>query len=260
MTYSELTTEGAVATITMTQGGRLNALSSEMLDSLQAHFDALASSDAKVIVLRGEGKAFCAGHDLKQMQSYRQAADGGSAAFKALFDQCAKLMLTIRAQPQPVIARVHGIATAAGCQLAATCDMVVAADTARFGVNGINIGLFCSTPMVALTRAVPRKKAFEMLTTGRFLTAREAEDAGLVTRLCHADQLDDVVDDLAGTLAAKLGPALKMGKQAFYDQAELSTADAYGYAGDVMVANTLMDDTNEGIAAFLEKRAPSWGT
>ncbi|MEO1551998.1 MAG: enoyl-CoA hydratase-related protein, partial [Pseudomonadota bacterium] len=170
----------SIATLTLNAPERLNALSEGMLAELQTTFDALEQDrSVKVIVLRGAGKAFCAGHDLKEMTQARQAPDGGKAAFKALFDQCAAMMQTLPRLPQPVIAQVHGIATAAGCQLVASCDMALAAQGTRFGVNGVNIGLFCSTPMVALSRNIPRKRAFEMLTTGKFLTAPEAQAAGL---------------------------------------------------------------------------------
>lgn len=257
--YVNRTDAGAIATLTMTQGARLNALSDGMLDALQKAFDAIAQDDSiRVVVLCGEGKAFCAGHDLKEMQAARTADDKGAAYFKDLFDRCARLMMTIRDLPKPVIAQVHGIATAAGCQMAATCDMVVAADNARFGVNGVNIGLFCSTPMVALSRAVPRKVAFEMLTTGRFLMAAEAKEAGLVNRIAHADQLESETRQLAENVAEKLAIAVRIGKTAFYQQAEMTTAEAYAFAGEAMVRNMLEADTAEGVAAFLDKRSPDW--
>lgn len=259
MTYVTRTDQGRVATLTMTQGGTLNALSDDMLLALQGEFDVLAQDDTiHAIILKGEGKVFCAGHNLREMQGARDAADGGAVAYHDLFTRCAHLMQTIRQQPQPVIAQVHGIATAAGCQLAATCDMVVSADNARFGVNGVNIGLFCSTPMVALTRAVPLKSAFEMLTTGRFLYAGEAKELGLVNRVVHADQLEEETMELAETVAGKLGAAVRIGKRAFYEQAAMAEPDAYAFAGRAMVENTLLDDTAEGIAAFLEKRKPDW--
>ena len=186
------------------------------------------------------------------------AEDGGKAYFKDLFDRCATMMQTIQNIPQPVIAQVHGIATAAGCQLVATCDMAVAAEGTRFGVNGVNIGLFCSTPMVALSRNIPRKQAFEMLTTGQFIQAERAESLGLINKTVPHDQLDSATRELAETVAGKLGAAVKIGKQAFYEQLSMSTADAYDYAGDIMAQNMLFRDTEEGIAAFLEKRAPDW--
>jgi enoyl-CoA hydratase/carnithine racemase len=238
---------------------KLNALSDGMLAALQTEFDALAGDRSiRAIVLSGEGKAFCAGHDLKEMTAGRQAADGGAAYFKDLFDRCARMMLTIQRLPQPVIAQVHGIATAAGCQLVASCDMAVAAEGTRFGVNGVNIGLFCSTPMVALTRNIPRKQAFEMLTTGQFIPATRAEALGLVNKVVPPEDLARDTAALAGMVADKLGAAVKIGKQAFYAQIEMPMAQAYDYAGDVMVQNMLYRDTAEGISAFLEKRHPDW--
>ncbi|PIE18129.1 MAG: enoyl-CoA hydratase [Proteobacteria bacterium] len=250
---------GAIAHLTLNRPDRLNALSDGMLAALKARLEDLAQDDTiRVVVLKGAGKLFCAGHDLKEMQAVRAADDGGAEAWRDLFERCAEVMLMVQNLPQPVIAQVHGIATAAGCQLAATCDMVVAADSARFGVNGVNIGLFCSTPMVALTRAVPRKMAFEMLTTGRFLMANEAKEIGLVNRVTHEDQLDDETQALAETVASKLGAAVKIGKGAFYAQAEMDIAQAYAFAGDAMARNMGLADTDEGIRAFLEKRAPEW--
>jgi enoyl-CoA hydratase/carnithine racemase len=192
------------------------------------------------------------------MTAMRQSEDGGAAAFKDLFDRCAAVMARVQSMPQPVIAQVHGIATAAGCQLVATCDMAVAAQDTRFGVNGVNIGLFCSTPMVALSRNIPRKQAFEMLTTGEFIPAARALDLGLINRVVAADALAEETARLADTVAAKLGAAVKIGKQAFYNQIAMTTADAYAYTGEVMVQNMLRSDTREGIDAFLEKRDPDW--
>jgi enoyl-CoA hydratase/carnithine racemase len=238
---------------------RLNALSEEMLDALQEQLDALQSdTSVRVVVLSGAGKAFCAGHDLKQMTAGRQAEDGGKAYFKDLFDRCANVMTGVQRLPQPVIAQVHGIATAAGCQLVASCDMAVAAEGTRFGVNGVNIGLFCSTPMVALSRNIARKHAFEMLVTGQFITAERAEALGLVNKVVPADALEEETQALADLVASKLGAAVKIGKSAFYEQAQMTLDDAYAYTGDVMVENMLYRDTEEGIAAFLEKRAPDW--
>lgn len=248
-----------IATLTMDAPQRLNALSDAMLAALHKEFDAIAlDPDVRVVILKGTGKAFCAGHDLKEMQAGRQSQDGGAAYFADLFERCAALMQRIQSLPQPVIAQVHGIATAAGCQLVATCDLAIAADETRFGVNGVNIGLFCSTPMVALTRNIPRKAAFEMLTTGRFVSAREAQDMGLINRAVHSDTLARETHELATTLASKLSSAVKIGKEAFYRQAQMTTADAYRFAGEVMVKNMLDRDTDEGINAFLEKRDPDW--
>lgn len=238
---------------------RLNALSEEMLAALQDQIDALQNdTSVRVVVLSGAGKAFCAGHDLKQMTAGRQAEDGGKAYFKDLFDRCARVMTGVQRLPQPVIAQVHGIATAAGCQMVASCDMAVAAEGTRFGVNGVNIGLFCSTPMVALSRNIPRKQAFEMLVTGQFIDAHRAEALGLVNRVVAADRLAQETEALAQLVSGKLGAAVKIGKSAFYEQAQMSLDDAYAYTGDVMVENMLYRDTEEGIAAFLEKRPPEW--
>ncbi len=259
MAILERNDTGAVAHLHMNAPERLNALSDEMLAALQAEFDALkGDSSIRAVILSGAGKAFCAGHDLKQMTAGRQTEDGGRAYFKDLFDRCARMMLTIRELPQPVIARVHGIATAAGCQLVASCDLAVAAEGTRFGVNGVNIGLFCSTPMVALSRNIPRKQAFEMLTTGRFIDATRAEALGLVNRVVPPEDLEREAQDLADTVAAKLGAAVRIGKRAFYEQVELPVEQAYAYAGEVMVENMLYRDTEEGINAFLEKRDPDW--
>ncbi|MDD7971795.1 enoyl-CoA hydratase [Roseinatronobacter alkalisoli] len=248
-----------VARVTLNSPGNLNALSDAMLAALSAQLEALSQQNTvKAIILRGAGKVFCAGHDLKEMQAGRAAPDKGAAYFADLFARCAALMQMIPALPQPVIAEVHGIATAAGCQLVASCDMAVAAEGTRFGVNGVNIGLFCSTPMVALTRNIPRKLAFEMLTTGQFIDATRAAELGLVNRVVAAHQLESETAALAQTVAAKLGDAVKTGKQAFYAQAEMSLADAYAHAGRVMVENMLWRDTDEGISAFLEKRKPDW--
>lgn len=249
----------SVARLTLNNPGALNALSDEMLAALQAEIDALAGeSKIRAVVIAGAGKAFCAGHDLKQMTAGRAAADKGRAYFKDLFDRCTRVMLGLQRLPQPVIAEVHGIATAAGCQLVATCDMAVAAQGTRFGVNGVNIGLFCSTPMVALTRNIPRKQAFEMLTTGDFIPAERAADLGLVNHVVAPGALTDETMALAAKVASKLGSAVKVGKSAFYDQLSLSTEEAYAQTGAAMVENMLFRDTEEGIQAFIEKREPDW--
>lgn len=250
---------GAVAHLEMNAPERLNALSDEMLAALQSELDVLRDDRSiRAIILSGAGKAFCAGHDLKQMTAGRQAKDGGKAYFKDLFDRCARMMMTVQSLPQPVIARVHGIATAAGCQLVATCDMAIAAEGTRFGVNGVNIGLFCSTPMVALSRNIPRKLAFEMLTTGQFIEATRAAELGLVNRVVPASNLATETQALAETVAGKLGAAVRIGKEAFYRQQMMPLDQAYAYTGDVMVENMLYRDTKEGIAAFIEKRDPDW--
>ncbi|NNK15883.1 MAG: enoyl-CoA hydratase [Sulfitobacter sp.] len=259
MAILDVTQRGAVSHLIMNAPERLNALSDEMLAALHETLDGLANdSGTRVITLAGTGKAFCAGHDLRQMTAMRQAEDGGAAAFKDLFDRCSQVMARVQSMPQPVIAQVHGIATAAGCQLVATCDMAVAAEGTKFGVNGVNIGLFCSTPMVALSRNIPRKQAFEMLTTGEFISAERAQALGLVNRVVPESALAEETAALADLVASKLGAAVKIGKEAFYHQIAMNTADAYAYTGDVMVQNMLRTDTREGIDAFLEKRAPDW--
>ncbi|QPH53554.1 enoyl-CoA hydratase [Pontivivens ytuae] len=248
-----------IATLTLNQPEKLNPLSEAMLAALQGQFDALMEDrGTRAVVIRGAGKAFCAGHDLREMAAGRQAEDGGAAYFRELFAQCARMMTTIPKLPQPVIAEVHGIATAAGCQLVASCDMAVAAETARFGVNGVNIGLFCSTPMVALSRNIPRKHAFEMLTTGGFVDAERAGELGLVNRVVPEAELSGAAQELAKTVAAKLASAVRVGKRAFYDQLEMGLEDAYAYTGEVMALNMADADTAEGIAAFLEKRDARW--
>ncbi|MFW2541841.1 enoyl-CoA hydratase [Primorskyibacter sp. 2E107] len=248
-----------IAHLRMNAPEKLNALSDEMLAAFQMQIDALREDrGTRVVIISGAGKAFCAGHDLKQMQAGRQAEDKGAAYFKDLFTRCASVMSGLTRLPQPVIAQVHGIATAAGCQMVASCDMAVAAEGTRFGVNGVNIGLFCSTPMVALSRNIPRKKAFEMLTTGQFIDAAKAEQLGLVNSVVAPEDLEHATRTLAETVAGKLTAAVKIGKGAFYDQIGMDLDAAYAFTGDVMVENMLWRDTDEGIRAFLEKRKPDW--
>ena len=212
-----------------------------MLAALSGEIDRLSRDrNIRVVVLKGAGKAFCAGHDLRQMQSHRADADKGAAYYQSLFARCAAMMQSLQALPQITIAQVHTIATAAGCQLAASCDMVVAATGTRFGVNGINIGLFCSTPMVALSRKVPPAVAFEMLSTGAFISAGFSQLMGFGLQILG-------------------GGDNRIGKAAFYDQLPLTTPEAYALAGRAMVENMLDPDTDEGICAFLEKRPPNWG-
>lgn len=250
---------GGIAELTLNRPGALNALSDAMLARLRDELAALAETpEVKVVILRAAGKAFCAGHDLKEMQAGRAAADGGQAYFADLFQRCSEVMLAIRDLPQPVIAEVHGIATAAGCQLVATCDLAVAAEGTKFGVNGVNIGLFCSTPMVALSRNIPRKQVFEMLTTGHFIEADRAEALGLVNAVVPAVDLTARTREMAETIASKLGAAVRVGKRAFYEQLERPLDDAYAHTAAVMVENMLWRDTDEGIQAFLEKRPPDW--
>ncbi|WP_170580385.1 enoyl-CoA hydratase [Ruegeria arenilitoris] len=259
MAILERNDTGAIAHLKMNTPERLNALSDEMLEALQSELDTVRDDRTiRAVILSGTGKAFCAGHDLKQMTAGRQAEDGGKAYFTDLFNRCARMMMSIQSLPQPVIAQVHGIATAAGCQLVATCDLAVAAEGTRFGVNGVNIGLFCSTPMVALSRNIPRKLAFEMLTTGDFIPAERAAELGLVNRVVPETLLEHETLSLAEQLASKLGAAVKIGKQAFYQQLQMPLDQAYAYTGGVMAENMLHRDTEEGISAFIEKRSPNW--
>lgn len=243
-----------VVTLTMNRPAQFNALSVEMLTALQNAFDALAADgSARVVVLAGAGKAFCAGHDLKQMKE-----DASLDTYRALFTQCGKLMVTIQRLPQPVIARVHGVATAAGCQLVATCDLAVAAEGARFGVSGINVGLFCTTPGVALARNVRRKDAFEMLVTGELIDAATARERGLVNRVVPAEQVDAEIAKLAASIVAKPPVAVAMGKEMFYRQIEAGIEAAYQMAGQTMACNLLDPAAQEGLDAFVAKRKPNW--
>ncbi len=250
---------GHIARLTLNSPSNYNALSFQMIAALTSQLESIAADDAiRVVVLAASGKAFCAGHDLREMQDLRTAPDGGDAGFEDLFARCAAMMQMLPALPQPVIAEVQGIATAAGCQLAASCDMVVASEGVRFGVNGVNIGLFCSTPMVALSRAIPPRAAFELLTTGEFIEAGRARELGLVNRVAAPDQLTAETMALASTIASKLPAAVRLGKQAFHRQLRLGLSEAYGTAGAIMCENVMLPDTAEGIQAFLEKRPPSW--
>jgi enoyl-CoA hydratase/carnithine racemase len=246
--------EDGIAWLTLNRPAQRNALSVALMSALQDEIDAIAK-DGKinVVVIAGAGPGFCAGHDLKEMR-----ANPGRQHYEALFQQCSRLMTSLVRLPKPVIACVHGIAAAAGCQLVASCDLAVASEDARFAVNGINIGLFCSTPMVALSRAVGRKPALEMLLTGDLVGAAHARQIGLVNRVVPKDQLDDATRALARQIAGKLGLAVAIGKEAFYRQAELGLDAAYAYTAEVMTKNMLARDTEEGIDAFIEKRPPKW--
>lgn len=245
---------GGIATLTLNRPAQFNALSEEMMAALLAALDAVAQDPAvRVVVLAGAGKAFCAGHDLKQMKA-KAALD----YYRGLFADCSRLMQKIQALPQPVIARVHGVATAAGCQLVASCDLAVAADVARFAVSGINVGLFCSTPGVALSRNVPRKQAFEMLVTGEFIDAGTALERGLVNRVVPADAVDAEVTRLAQAIIAKPAKAIALGKELFYRQIEMGGAAAYQLAGETMACNMIDEVAQEGVQAFIDKRKPSW--
>jgi enoyl-CoA hydratase/carnithine racemase len=248
------TDAAGVATLTLNRPQQLNALSEAMLVALADELGALAEDPAvRVVVLAARGKAFCAGHDLKQMRA-RPELD----YYRALFDKCSALMQAIAALPVPVIARVQGLATAAGCQLVAQCDLAVASTEARFAVSGINVGLFCSTPAVALSRAVGRKAAAEMLFTGDFIDAETALARGLVNRVAAPEALDAAVDALAGSIAAKSPVAVRTGKAMFARQLELGLADAYAFAGEAMACNMMAEDAAEGIDAFIAKRRPVW--
>ncbi len=241
-----------LTTLTLNRPGQFNSLSKDMLTALKAELDAIAHDPAiRVVVLAGAGKAFCAGHDLKEMR-----ANHSKAFMQALFHQCGELMLTITRMPQPVIARVHGIATAAGCQLVSMCDLAVAADVARFAVSGINVGLFCSTPAVGLARNLGRKAALEMLLTGEFIDAMEAKAKGLVNRVVPSDALDAEVERLAQAIIAKSAVAIRTGKGMFYRQLEMGIGEAYDFASEVMACYMMSEDAAEGIDAFMQKRAP----
>ncbi len=243
-----------VAWLTLNRPRAYNALSLELMAALQNELDTIAQDRmVRVVVIAGAGKGFCAGHDLKQMR-----ANDSRAAHEAVFASCSRLMQTILRLPKPVIARVHGIATAAGCQLVATCDLAVAADTSRFATPGVNIGLFCSTPMVAVSRAVPRKRVMEMLLTGDMIDAETAAGCGLVNRVVPAGKLDEEVAALAGGIVAKSPLVLEIGKEAFYRQLEMPIEEAYDYASEVMTRNMLARDAAEGIDAFVNRRDPVW--
>jgi enoyl-CoA hydratase/carnithine racemase len=242
--------QGGIATLTLNRPEAYNALSVELLGALQDAFDAISEDHGvRVVVLGANGKAFSAGHDLKEMR-----ANPAKQAMGALFDQASSVMQTMLRMPQPVIARVHGLATAAGCQLVATCDLAVAAEEARFATSGIKVGLFCATPMVALTRNIPAKHAMEMLMTGDFVDARQALASGLVNRVVAAEGLDAAVAGLAAAIAAKSPAAVALGKRLFYRQLEAGLEQAYAWAGETMCENMMSADAGEGIDAFLNKK------
>jgi enoyl-CoA hydratase/carnithine racemase len=243
-----------IAWLTMNRPAARNALSIGLMDALVAELDAIETDAAvKVVVIAGAGPAFCAGHDLRELRSRPERA-----AYQATFGLCSRLMTRVVRLPKPVIARVHGVATAAGCQLVASCDLAVAAASARFATPGVNIGLFCSTPMVALSRVVGRKAAMEMLLTGDLIDAARARELGLVNRVVPDAELDTAVAALAGQIAAKSPLTLAIGKEAFYRQIEMGLDDAYAYVSEVMTRNMLARDAAEGIDAFLARRQPTW--
>lgn len=246
--------ERGVATLTLNRPQQFNALSQEMMAALQTELEALDDDESiRAVVIGAQGKAFCPGHDLKQMK-----ANPSLEYYQRLFAQCTKLMMTIQRLHAPVIARVHGIATAAGCQLVAMCDLAVASADARFAVSGINVGLFCSTPGVALSRNVGRKHAFEMLVTGDFIDAATARERGLVNRVVPADQLDAEIEKVIASILSKPGSAVAMGKDLFYRQLETGIEAAYQLAGQTMACNMIDESAQEGVQAFMEKRKPKW--
>ncbi len=243
-----------VVTLTLNRPQTFNALSEAMLQALQAALERVAADEsARVVVIAATGKAFCAGHDLKEMR-----AEPSQGYYERLFAQCGRMMMTIQRLPLPVIARVQGVATAAGCQLVAMCDLAVASRDAKFAVSGVNLGLFCSTPSVALSRNLSRKAAFEMLVTGDFISAEQALEKGLVNRVVDAGELDAAVEQLAARIVSKPRVALAMGKALFYRQIDTDIEAAYDDAGHTMACNMMDDSALEGVLAFIEKRAPDW--
>lgn len=246
--------EGGVATLTLNRPQARNALNRGLMDALGHELEAIAADGAvKVVVVTAQGPVFCAGHDLKELR-----AEASREAYEALFTQCSRLMLAITRLKKPVIASVQGMATAAGCQLVAACDLAVVSTAARFATPGVNIGLFCSTPMVALSRTVGRKQAMEMLLTGEAVTAEEAKSIGLVNRVVPPETLETATAELASEIAAKSPFTLAVGKEAFYRQIEMGLEEAYAYTSEVMTRNMLSRDAEEGVDAFLEKRPPAW--
>lgn len=245
---------GNVVTLILNRPKQFNALSVDLLAAMQAELDIIAQdTSTQVLVIAANGKAFCAGHNLKEMR-----ANPDEAFQRALFEQCSQMMLTINRMPQVVIAKVQGIATAAGCQLVAACDLAVASDNAKFATSGINVGLFCSTPAVAVSRNLSRKQAFEMLITGEFIDAHTALQQGLINRVASAEQLDSILQSLIDAITAKSSVAVSTGKTMFYKQLDMELADAYQYASEVMTCNMMADDVSEGIDAFIEKRLAVW--
>jgi enoyl-CoA hydratase/carnithine racemase len=250
---------GQVAVLTLNRPETRNCLSEDMIAALSGAIAEIAGSDAvRAIVITGAGSAFSSGHDLKEMTAHRSDPDRGRAYFAKIMNACSQMMLAIVRSPKPVIAAVNGIATAAGCQLMASCDLAVASQDARFATPGVNIGLFCSTPMVALSRNVSRKAAMEMLLLGDMVEAAEAKELGLVNRVVEPDETVNAAVELGRKIAEKPKATLKIGKEAFYRQLEMPLDEAYAYASTVMVENMLHAEAEEGIGAFLEKRQPNW--
>jgi enoyl-CoA hydratase/carnithine racemase len=251
--------QGPVAVLTLNRPEARNSLSEELIAALHGAIAEVGASDAvRAVVITGAGSAFSSGHDLKQLSSHRSDADHGKAYFAKIMAACSQMMLAIVRSPKPVIAAVNGIATAAGCQLVATCDLAVASHDARFATPGVNIGLFCSTPMVALSRNLTRKAAMEMLLLGDMVSAAEAKELGLVNRVVDADETVNAAVELGRKIAEKPKATLKIGKEAFYRQVEMTLDEAYAFASTVMVENMLHAEAEEGIGAFLEKRQPRW--
>lgn len=252
--------DNGVTILTLNTPESINALSETMLERLSQILDAIAKDQSvKAVIIRSAGKHFCAGHNLKEMTARRQDADGGFAYYQDLFAKCSAMMLKVVHLPQPVIAEVKGIATAAGCQLVASCDLAVASDDSKFATSGVNIGLFCSTPMVALSRNIPRKQAMEMLLLGEFLPASRAVELGLVNRVVPRETLENTAMSMARLIADKSTKAIKIGKRAFYEQAQMGLEDAYQFAGQVMAENMMARDAKAGIGAFVEKKpTPDW--
>ena len=251
--------QGPVAVLTLNRPEARNCLSEDLIAALHAAIAEIGGSDAiRAIVITGAGSAFSSGHDLKELSSHRGDPDRGKAYFAKIMDACSRMMLSIVRSPKPVIAAVNGIATAAGCQLVATCDLAVASQDARFATPGVNIGLFCSTPMVALSRNLSRKAAMEMLLLGDMVAANEAKELGLVNRVVKPDETVNAAVELGRKIAEKPKATLKIGKEAFYRQLEMPLEEAYAYASAVMVENMLHEEAKEGIGAFLEKREPRW--
>ncbi len=241
--------------LTLNDPASRNSLSERMIDALMAKLD---SDSARVFIISANGPAFSSGHNLKEITARREDSDQGAAYFKNLFDKCARLMLAITNHPCPIIAEVDGLASAAGCQLVASCDLAIASDRSQFCTPGVNIGLFCSTPMVAVSRAMPRKHAMEMLLTGDVIAAPEALRMGLINKVATHNELKGVTEDLAKKIASKSAAAIRIGKKAFDTQLEMPTADAYAYMAQVMADNLQISDAREGIEAFIQKRNPTW--
>ena len=246
--------EKGIARLTLNRPQQYNVLSSAMLSELQAALDEISTNDRiHVVIIAANGKAFCAGHDLKEMRS-----NDDRAFHQDLFNRCSAMMLSINQMPQPVIAQVNGIATAAGCQLVANCDLAVATFDSRFAVSGINVGLFCSTPAVPLSRNLPRKQALQLLLTGDFISAEQAQAYGLINEVVNDDELQQATTDLARKITAKSPLAIRLGKQMFYRQLAMDLSAAYAFAGEKMACNMDSEDAREGIDAFIEKRTPQW--